>query len=97
MKEKVLEFIEELESWRQENPDERNFIVVVHEKNSFTAIDCEGDSSAMCAGILSSVVEEKVSPEKIETLMNTVDKISYVLNNMEDFFKWAERQHEETS
>lgn len=97
MKEKALKFIEELNSWRQENPDERNFIVVVHEKNSFTAIDCEGDSAAMCAGILSSVVEEKTATEKVEILMTTVDKISFVLNNMDDFFKWAKSQHEEAS
>lgn len=97
MNEKVLEFIEELKSWRQENQDNRSFIVVVYEKGNFITISCEGDSSAMSAGILSSTIEEKVSTEEVDILMTTVDKISFVLDNMNDFFNWAKNQHEEAS
>lgn len=91
------EFIEKLKSWREENPDERNFIVVVHEKNAGTVMGCEGNSTALSSGILTAAIKEESLIEETQVLLDTAYKLQYVLDNMKDFCNWLKDQHAEDS
>lgn len=86
---KTEKFLEELKSWRQENPDKRSFIVIVNEREKSTAIGLEGDSTALGAAVLSSTASGQLSAEEAAILLNSADKMKYVLEHMDHFLQWC--------
>lgn len=89
MKRKTEQFLEELKSWRQENPDKRNFIVIVNERDKHTTVGIEGDSTAISAALLSSTVSGQLSTEDTAVFLDTADKIKFIVDNMDDFLNWC--------
>lgn len=93
MKEKTLKFIDELKSWRQENPEKRNFLIIVTDREDTSVVSVEGDSTALASSVLSQTLESKDSAT-LATVIETGHKAEFVINNMDDFLKFTQNQHE---
>lgn len=89
MLKKTEQFLEKLKSWRQDNPDKRNFIVIVNERDKFTVAGMEGDSTAIGAAILSSTVAGQLNTEDTDLFLSSADKIKFVVVHMDHFLEWC--------
>lgn len=93
MKEKTLKFIEELKSWRQENPKMRSFSIIVTDREDTSVVSVEGDSTSLASAALSHSVQSE-DTTTLSTIIETGRKAEFVINNMDDFIKFTQKQHE---
>lgn len=89
MKEKTLKLIEELKSWRQENPEMRSFSIIVTDRENTIVVSAEGDSTALASAALSQAVQSEDIPT-LNMIIETGRKVEFVLDNMDDFIKFTQ-------
>ena len=93
MKEKLEQWIQELNDWKNEKSERRAFILLatdVDEKCGTYA--AAGDPNAMSAGILSTCM----TPEKVDGLflfLAASRGLDFILANMDDFKEYIEKHH----
>lgn len=93
MKEKALKFVEELKSWRQENPEMRSFSIILTDRADTLVVSAEGESTALASAVLSHSVQSEDIPT-LTTIIETGRKTEYVINNMDDFIKFTQKSKE---
>lgn len=93
MKEKALKFIEELKSWRQENPEMRSFSIILTDRADTLVVSAEGESTALASAALSHSVQSEDIPT-LTTIIETGRKVEYVIDNMDDFIKFTQKSKE---
>lgn len=93
MKEKALKFVEELKSWRQENPEMRSFSIILTDRADTLVVAAEGESSALASAALSHSVQSEDIPT-LTTIIETGRKVEFVINNMDDFIKFTQKSKE---
>lgn len=89
MKEKTLKFIDELKSWRQENPEKRSFSIIVTDGEDTSVVTAEGNSTALAASALSHAVQSE-DAFVLKTIIDTGHKAEFVINNADDFVKFMQ-------
>lgn len=93
MKEKILKFIDELKSWRQENPEKRSFSIIVADPEDTSIVSVEGDSTVLASAVLSHSIDS-ADFSSLQTVIETGRKAEFVINNMDDFIKFTQKQQE---
>lgn len=91
MKEKAIKFIDELKSWRQENPEMRSFSIIVTDRGDTTVVSAEGESTALASAALSQAVQSEDIPT-LNMIIETGRKIEFVLDNIDDFIKFTQNK-----
>ena len=91
MKEKAMKFIDELKSWRQENPEMRSFSIIVTDREDTIVVSAEGESTALASAALSQAVQSEDIPT-LTTIIETGRKVEFVLDNMDDFIKFTQNK-----
>ena len=91
MKEKALKFVEELKSWRQENPEMRSFSIIITDREDTLIVSAEGESTALASAVLSQTIQsEDIST--LTTIIETGRKAEFVIDNMDDFVKFTQNK-----
>ena len=91
MKEKTLKFIDELKSWRQENPKMRSFSIIVTDRKDTIVVSAEGESTALASAALSQAVQSEDIPT-LTMIIETGRKAEFVIDNMDDFIKFTQNK-----
>lgn len=93
MKEKTLKFIDELKSWRQENPEMRSFSIIVTDREDTVIVSAEGESTALASAALAQTVQFEDIPT-LTTIIETGRKAEFVIDNMDDFVKFTQNKED---